>query len=170
MAPSQPAAQSAQQFFKGASRFAVAGASSDRNKYGNKVLVRHTHPVLEIVRPDLLMPCKNLQRWYQDRSLAVTPINPKSSVIEGLDVATCLSDVAKPNVAAAFAVSIITPPAVTTKIVQEAHALGISRVWMQPGSESEEAVQFGEDHDMIVVHNCCILVSGDSARSQACKI
>lgn len=147
MAPSQPAAQSAQQFFKGASRFAVAGASSDRNKYGNKVL-----------------------RWYQDRSLAVTPINPKSSVIEGLDVATCLSDVAKPNVAAAFAVSIITPPAVTTKIVQEAHALGISRVWMQPGSESEEAVQFGEDHDMIVVHNCCILVSGDSARSQACKI
>ena len=119
---------------------------------------------------DLLMPCKILQRWYQDRQMEVIPINPKSGVIEGLDAAACLSDIAKTKPASACAVSIITPPAVTMKIVQEAHAVGISRIWMQPGSESEEAVQFGEDHNMTVVHDYCILISGDSARSQASKI
>lgn len=33
-------AQVAQQFFSGVSRFGVVGASADRSKYGNKVLVR----------------------------------------------------------------------------------------------------------------------------------
>lgn len=32
-------AQAAQQFFDGISRFGVVGASADRSKYGNKVLV-----------------------------------------------------------------------------------------------------------------------------------
>ena len=69
-----------------------------------------------------------------------------------------------------LAVSIITPPAVTSKIVQEAHAAGITRIWMQPGSESAEALTFGKEHDMTMVHNYCILVSGDHARCQGSNI
>ena len=42
MSSAQAAALSAQQFFSGATRFAVVGASADRNKYGNKVLVRNS--------------------------------------------------------------------------------------------------------------------------------
>ena len=44
MSSAQAAAISAQQFFHGASKFAVVGASADRNKYGNKVLVGLEHP------------------------------------------------------------------------------------------------------------------------------
>ena len=116
------------------------------------------------------MRCKPLQRWYQDRKLDVTPVNPKGGTIEGVDAVTCLSEFTIPKDSTVLAVSIITPPAVTTRIVQEAHAAGISRIWMQPGSESAEALRFGEEHDMTVVHDYCILVSGDHARSQASKI
>lgn len=147
MSSAQAAALSAQHFFSGATRFAVVGASADRNKYGNKVL-----------------------RWYQDRKMTVTPINPKGGSIEGVDAATCLSDMGTSETAGACAVSIITPPAVTTNIVQEAYSAGITRIWMQPGSESPEAVSFGKEHNMTVVHDYCILVSGDQAMSQASKM
>ena len=112
---------------------------------------------------------KPLQRWYQDRKLDVTPVNPKAGNIEGSDAVASLSDLTSTNTPV-LAVSIVTPPAVTSNIVQEAHAAGISRIWMQPGSESVEALQFGEEHDMTMVHNYCILVSGDHARSQNSKI
>jgi len=112
----------------------------------------------------------SVQRWYQDRKLDVAPINPKAGIIEGVEAAAHLSDVVTPDTAAACAVSIITPPAITTNIIQEAHTAGITRIWMQPGSESAEAVDFGQKHDMTVVHDYCILVSGDQARSQASKI
>ncbi|DBB10414.1 TPA: hypothetical protein ACH3X3_001959 [Trebouxia sp. C0006] len=138
---------SAQHFFSGATRFAVVGASADRNKYGNKVL-----------------------RWYQDRKMTVTPINPKGGSIEGVNAASRLSDMVTSETAGACAVSIITPPAVTTTIVQEAYSAGITRIWMQPGSESPEAVSFGKEHNMTVVHDYCILVSGDQAMSQASKM
>ena len=97
-------------------------------------------------------------------------MNPKGGSIEGLDAVTCLSDLTTLGSSPACAVSIITPPAVTTRLVQEAHAAGISRIWLQPGSESAEALTFGEEHDMVMVHDYCILVSGDQARSQASKI
>jgi len=111
-----------------------------------------------------------VQRWYQDRKMTVTPINPKGGSIEGVDAATRLSDMVTSETADACAVSIITPPAVTTNIVQEAYSAGITRIWMQPGSESAEAVSFGKEHNMTVVHDYCILVSGDQAMSQASKM
>ena len=110
-----------------------------------------------------------VQRWYQDRQLNATPINPKGGTIEGVDAVAHLSDMT-PETAGACAVSIITPPAITTKVVQEAHLTGISRIWMQPGSESAEAVKFGREHNMTVVHDYCILVSGDQAMSQASRM
>ena len=100
----------------------------------------------------------------------MTPVNPKAASIEGINAVKNLSDTVSASNAAACAVSIITPPAVTTKIVQEAHAAGITRIWMQPGSESDEAVSFGQEHSMTVVHDYCILVSGDQAMSQASKM
>ena len=126
--------------------------------------------LLKRLRFRLLMCRKPLQRWYQDRKLDVTPVNPKAGNIEGIDAVASLSDLTSPTKASVFAVSVITPPAVTTTIVQEAHAAGITRIWMQPGSESAEALKFGEEHDMTIVHDYCILVSGDHARSQGSKI
>ncbi len=88
--------------------------------------------------------------------MTVTPINPKGGSIEGVNAASRLSDMVTSETAGACAVSIITPPAVTTTIVQEAYSAGITRIWMQPGSESPEAVSFGKEHNMTVVHDYCI--------------
>lgn len=99
----------------------------------------------------------------------MTPINPKGGSIESIEVAANVTDFAASK-GEFCAISIITPPAVTTTVIRDAHASGIQHVWMQPGSESAEALQYGQEHDMTVVHDYCILVDGDTARSLASKI
>jgi len=121
--------------FLASSPYAVVGASTDREKYGNKVL-----------------------RCYQQHGREVYPINPKASEVEGLK--------AYPDLAAVPAklsgISVITPPAVTVQVVREAAALGIPRIWMQPGAESPEAVRTAEALGLEVIAGgpCLLVVMG----------
>jgi predicted CoA-binding protein len=89
--------------------FAVVGASADRSKYGNRVL-----------------------RAYVRHGRKAYPVNPNERAVEGL---ACYPDLAslpeKPH-----GVSVITPPHVTDRILEEAARLGLRRVWLQPGAES----------------------------------
>ena len=55
-------------------------------------------------------------------------------------------------------VLIVVPPAQTEKVVREAAAAGITRVWMQQGSESEAAVKFCQENGIAEVHGECILM------------
>jgi predicted CoA-binding protein len=112
--------------------FAVVGASKDRSKYGNKVL-----------------------RCYLQHGLKVYAVNPKESEIEG--------QVCVPNLAAlpepVHGVSVITPPHITEKIVQEVAEAGIHHVWMQPGAESEQALDLGDSLGLNVIGDgSCLLV------------
>jgi predicted CoA-binding protein len=112
--------------------YAVVGASSDRGKYGNLVL-----------------------RAYQQQGQEVYPINPRAATIEGLQ--------AYPSLGAlpvrVRGVSIITPPAITERVVEEAAAAGAEFVWMQPGAESMAAVQKAESLGLKVIANGpCYLV------------
>ena len=111
---------------------AVVGASRDRSKYGNKVL-----------------------RVYQQNGREVYPVNPHATEVEGL---TCYPDLASlPK--AVHGISIITPPHVTETIIEQAGALGIKNVWMQPGAESERAIQRAEQAGMnLIAEGPCILV------------
>jgi hypothetical protein len=43
-------------------------------------------------------------------------------------------------------------------VVKEAHELGLNRVWMQPGAESEAAIDYCEENGMEVVHGTCIML------------
>lgn len=126
--------ESIQNFLAGAS-FAVVGASTDRSKYGNKVL-----------------------RSYMQRKRAVTPVHPKEAVIEGLACAPDLAAV----VPRPHGVSIITPPAVTEKIVAQAIELGIRHLWMQPGAESAAAIDAARAAgiDVIAGGPCLLVVLG----------
>jgi len=113
-------------------RYAVVGASQDRNKYGNKVL-----------------------RCYMQNERTVVPINPKADQIEGLDAFAELS--AMP--AAVHGVSIITPPAITKQVVQQAAALGIRHLWMQPGAEEPTAVDWAREQGLqVIAGDACLLV------------
>ncbi len=115
--------------------YAVVGASTDRAKYGNKVL-----------------------RAYLQQGKEVYPVNPKAPEVEGLKAYPSLADL--PEVPRG--ISIITPPAVTEKVVEEAARLGVEYVWMQPGAESPRAIEVGEKAGLGVIGDgsCALVVMG----------
>lgn len=115
--------------------YAVVGASTDREKYGNKVL-----------------------RAYFQSGREAWPINPKAKDVEGHPAFADLR--ALPGVPRG--ISVITPPSVTEKVVEEAAALGVKFIWMQPGAESAAAVKKAEDAGMAVIADgsCFLVVAG----------
>jgi predicted CoA-binding protein len=123
------------QAFLAAGPFAVVGASTDRSKYGNKVL-----------------------RCYQQHGKEVYPINPKAAEVEGLKAYASLAELP----VKARAISIITPPAATEQVVREAAAAGVQHVWMQPGAESDAAIATAESLGLSVIAGgpCLLVVMG----------
>lgn len=112
--------------------YAVVGASSDRDKYGNKVL-----------------------RAYQQHGQEVYPINPRADEIEGLKAYPDLASLP----VKVRGVSIITPPKITEQVVKDAAAAGASFVWMQPGAESDEAIRIAEGLGLeVIAGGPCYLV------------
>jgi predicted CoA-binding protein len=56
-------------------------------------------------------------------------------------------------------ISVITPPAVTERVVQDAIAKGIENVWMQPGAESEASVEACRAAGInVIADGSCVLV------------
>jgi len=88
----------------------------------------------------------------------VYPVNPKYDKIDGDQCFPNLSSLVeflhkKPDI-----VITVIPPKVTIKTVEQCKLLGIDKVWMQPGSESEKAINFCKENDIEVVHGICIVV------------
>lgn len=121
--------------FLAGTSYAVVGASTDRTKYGNKVL-----------------------RAYIQTDRPVFPINPKAPEVEGLTAFPDLRSLPEP----VHGISVITPPPVTAKVVAEAAELGIKHIWMQPGAESPAAVAAAEAAGMNVIADgtCALVVFG----------
>ncbi|MDA0948690.1 MAG: CoA-binding protein [Planctomycetota bacterium] len=118
--------------FLACSTFAVVGASDDRAKYGNKVL-----------------------RCYQQAGRDVVPVHPRLTEVEGLTAASSLAALEE----VPEAVSIITPPAVSEGVIDEAVRLGIQHVWLQPGAEHEDAMERARAAGVNVIgHGPCLLV------------
>jgi len=55
-------------------------------------------------------------------------------------------------------VVIVVPPPETEAVVDDAAQVGIRRVWMQQGAESQAAIRFCEERDISAVHGECILM------------
>ena len=112
--------------------FGVVGASTDRHKYGNKVL-----------------------RCYLQHGYRAIPVHPAATIIEAQTVVSTVDQLP----AEVASLSLITPPAVTEKIVQQAAAKGIQNIWMQPGAESPAAMEFCRRHGMnLIADGSCVLV------------
>ncbi|QDU98758.1 CoA-binding protein [Lignipirellula cremea] len=114
---------------------AVVGASRDRSKYGNKVF-----------------------RAYQQHQRPVYPVNPHADSVEG---ETAYADLASlPETV--HGVSVITPPAVTWKILEQAAALGVKHVWLQPGAEAAGMTQRAEELGLNLISGgpCLLVVIG----------
>ncbi|MCD6047658.1 MAG: yccU [Gammaproteobacteria bacterium] len=120
------------QQFLNAKAFAVAGASNNREKFGNKVL-----------------------RTYLQHNKTVYAVNPKEDLVEGVKSFGTVSELPEE----VESLSIVTPPAISEKIVAEAISKGIKNIWMQPGAESAEAIKLCEaNHINVIAGGPCVLV------------
>ncbi len=118
--------------FMNQKRFAIVGATDDVEKYGYKIF-------------------KNLKR----RGYEVHPVNLRLKELEGTK---CYPDLTGIPVKVGV-VDFVVPPQVTEVILKECKRLGLDRIWLQPGSESETAIVFCRKNNLKVVYDVCVMLS-----------
>jgi predicted CoA-binding protein len=111
--------------------WAVVGVSHDPAKFGHRIF-----------------------RDLRGAGYTVYGVNPKGGEVDGQSLYLSLADLPDE----VEVVDVVVPPQVTEQVVREAHRLGLNRVWMQPGAESEAAIEWAEAHGMEVVHDNCAMV------------
>jgi predicted CoA-binding protein len=112
-------------------RLALAGASRSGKKFGN-VIFREL-----------------LARGYE-----VVPVHPEAVELEGVPCARDLAAVG----GKVGGLVVVTPPDRAARLVGEAAAAGIRRVWLQQGAGSEEAERVAGEKGVALVHGHCLLM------------
>lgn len=110
---------------------AVTGVSKDESKYGFKVF------------KDLM-----------GKNLRVYGVNPNADFVLNRKIYKKISEIPEK----VDIVVTVVPPKITEKIIDECKSLSINEIWMQPGSESEEAIKKAENFGMNVTYNMCIML------------
>ena len=95
-----------------------------------------------------------LYRHLKHRGFQVFPVNVEADTVEGERCYRRLDDLPQ----TVDGVVTVVPPAQTTKVVEDCARLGISRIWMQQGSESEAALALCRDKGITEVHGACLLM------------
>ena len=114
---------------------AIIGASTDRQKYGNKAV-----------------------RAFQQQGYEVYPVNPNAAEIEGLPVFKSIRDVpVRPRM-----VSVYLPPPVLLRVLPDIAAKGCDELWLNPGTESEEVLAEAQRLGLNVIQACSIVGVGVS--------
>lgn len=109
---------------------AILGASTNRDKYGNKSVRAH------------------LKAGFR-----VFPVNPKEPSIEGLTAYQNLSAIP----ATIDRISVYLPPSIGLAVLPEIAAARPKEVWLNPGSESAELVAEAERLGLNVIQACSIV-------------
>jgi uncharacterized protein len=112
---------------------AVVGASADRNKFGNKAV-----------------------RVYRDLGYKVFPVNRKETEIEGLPCFKDLDSIPGP----VDIVNFYLPPLLVVPIIEVAKRKGAKTIWLNPGTESKEAIQLAEKLGLKTQVSCSIVAAG----------
>lgn len=90
----------------------------------------------------------------KEKGYNVYPVNPKYDKIKEDKCYDSLKDLpVKPDVVVS-----VVPPQVTNEIVKEMKELKIVKIWMQPGSESDEAIEFCNKNKIEAISGACIMV------------
>ena len=114
-------------------KIAVIGVSNNHEKWGYKVY-----------------------RSLKNSGFKVYPVNPKH---EKIDSDRCYPDLRSIPEKIDEVITVV-PPEITENVVKRCKELGIRKVWMQPGSESEDAIRFCEENGINVIHDACFVVDG----------
>ena len=114
--------------------------------------------------------------WYHIHGLPVTAVNPKKPEIKLPSRSyPAIDSPALLGVPSQTSLSIITPPPVTRKVLEEAKSVGVPAVWLQPGSFDGEGLEYAKANFRAAVggeggmggEGWCVLVDGESALKAA---
>jgi predicted CoA-binding protein len=114
---------------------AVIGASSNRNKFGNKAL-----------------------RAFESRGYTVIPINPNEPEVEGHKTYASVLDV--PDLI--DMATVYVPPAVGVRVMDQLAEKRIPEVWLNPGADEAAVVDRAKQLGLNVIQACSILGIGES--------
>jgi uncharacterized protein len=117
---------------------AVVGASSDRNKFGNKAL-----------------------RAFRAEGHTVIPINPNESEVEGLKTYASVLDVP----GSIDMATVYVQPEVGQQLLAQFEEKKIPEIWINPGAESEELVAEAKRRRLNIIQACSIVAIGRSPYS-----
>jgi predicted CoA-binding protein len=114
---------------------AVIGASSNRDKFGNKAL-----------------------RAFANHGYTVIPINPTEAEVEGYKTYRSVLDVPQ----AIDAATVYVPPQAGVQVMEELAKKGVPSVWLNPGADSPEVVARAQELGLNVMLACSIIAIGES--------
>ncbi len=114
---------------------AVIGASSDRQKFGNRAV-----------------------RAFQRQGFTVVPISVHETEIEGLKAYRSVLDVPGAIDMATFYV----PPEIGMRVIVEVAEKQIPEVWLNPGAESDDLIRLARELKIEPVVACSIVGIGEN--------
>jgi predicted CoA-binding protein len=114
---------------------AIVGASSNRQKFGNKAV-----------------------RAFLQQGYSVYPVNPHEPEVEGLATFKSIRDVpVRPHM-----ISVYVPPPVLLKLLPDIAARGCEELWLNPGTESDAVLAEADRLGLNVIQACSIVSVGVS--------
>lgn len=117
---------------------AVIGASSDRNKFGNKAV-----------------------RAFRAEGYTVVPVNPNEPEVEGLKTYPTVMDVPQ----AIDMATVYVPPDIGLTLLEGFARKKIPEIWVNPGAESDELLAEAKRRKLNVIAACSIVGIGRSPYS-----
>jgi predicted CoA-binding protein len=96
----------------------------------------------------------SLYRHLKQKGYRVFPVNSQADTVEGERCFRRLDDLPE----RVDGVVTVVPPAQTKNVVEDCARLGIQHVWMQQGSESDEAIALCRDKGISEVHDACLFM------------
>ncbi len=118
-------------FLDKGNKYVIIGVSRDKKKYGRVVY-------------------DNLK----SQGYEVLGINPNVDFIDGEKIYNNLSELKDIDV-----VVFVVPPKIVERYLKECIALDIEKIWLQPGSESVEIINFCKQNGIACLHDQCIMLS-----------
>lgn len=93
-------------------------------------------------------------RTLKEKGYQVYPVNPAINEVAGVRCYPNVKDIP----ASVDVMSIVTAPKVTENIVRDCKERNINRVWIQPGAESKEAIEFCKNNNIEIIYGLCVML------------
>ena len=110
---------------------AVVGATDNPAKYGNRIY-----------------------RNLKSKGYRVYPVNPSRDTIDGDRAYADLAELPEnPDI-----INYVVPPQRTLRLLERAKELGFMRVWIQPGAENQDVIDYLDANGFEYLAKMCIMV------------